>query len=170
MSRVLRYTVSAPPARVTEAIGAATAPESALGFAFGNRTTAALIGGVATDGSFRLRRVRTIGSAPRVVLLTGQVQPSDAGSVVVARYAFHPAFRFARAVWVLILLAFAIAVIPASTSHPELLWVPVVLGAVVGLMLAPFMWLARADRPQLRAALEKAMRQAGPWVLQRPQI
>jgi hypothetical protein len=79
----------------------------------------------------------------------------------VATFELHPVVRLARIVWVIVFCAMSLLVLPAATSQPELLWVPLIMGVVVLLMMIPFELLARADRVQLRSDLEDALRRAG---------
>jgi inner membrane protein involved in colicin E2 resistance len=55
----------------------------------------------------------------------------------------------------------SVLILPAATSRPELLWVPIIMGLAVVLMMIPFELLARADRAQLRSDLEDVLRRAG---------
>ena len=162
---MLQYSVGASPDRVLEAISESTVPETAIGFAIRDRARGRLVGRVRADGSFTLRRARTLGSSPRVLVLAGRVQAKDMGSLVIGRYAMHPLLRIAIVVWILLFLAFSAVVIPGIAIHPELLWVPAVVGLFVVLMVAPFIWLASLDRKRLQADLETALRRAGPFTL-----
>jgi hypothetical protein len=162
MSR-LEYTVEAAPELVLESIAAASARPTVIGFALTDRTRSELVGDVSKEHrSFDLRRSRRLGTPPRVAMLRGRVEATGMGAKVVATYALHPAVRIARLMFVLLFVAFALLVLPAASSQPQLLWIPVVIGFIVLLMMVPFEWLAFVDRSRLRLALEDALRRAGP--------
>jgi len=157
----LRYRVHSSSQRVLDAIAAAASPGSSTGYSFSDRAKTQLIGGVHGD-RFTLRRARGLMTAPRVLVLHGNVESSASGALVSATYRLHPLVQVARLAWLLFLVAVLAVVLPNAFSEPRLLWIIVVLGFVVGLMMVPFAWLARADRPVLRRELEGVLRQAGP--------
>jgi hypothetical protein len=161
MPRNFSYQVAAPPERVVAVLVSASVSESPAGFALTDRTSAALVGSVSHDGEFALRRPRGLGTAPRVAYVKGVVRSGPGGSIVVGSFATHPLLRFARAAWVVVLLAFAVVVLPRSLTQPELLWIVVVIGFVVGLMILPFQWLALRDRAVMRETLRETLGRAG---------
>ncbi len=157
----LRYSVLATPERVVDSIAASAEPGSIGGFWIADSGARPFVGAVAKNQSFALRRARGLQTTPRVAVLRGRVEPSGTTTAVVATFELHPAVRLARIVWVIVFCAMSLLVLPAATSQPELLWVPVIMGGVVVLMMIPFELLARADRVQLRSDLEDALRRAG---------
>jgi hypothetical protein len=161
MANKLRYSVLAAPERVVESIDASAQPGSMVGFLMADSSARRFVGSVSKDWSFTLRRPRGLLTTPRVAVLRGQVEPSGTTAAVVATFEFHPVVRLARIVWVTVVVGMSLLVLPAATSQPELLWVPVVMGVVVFLMMIPFEFLARADREQLRSDLEDVLRRTG---------
>jgi hypothetical protein len=163
VAEALEYRVAAPPSAVLESISAASTRGSMLGFAIGDNARAQLIGGIRKNHEgFDLRLARGLGTPPRVVVLRGRVSADGAGTMISARYTLHPLARFARTVFVLLFLAFALIALPGAGRDPQLLWIPVVMGFIVLLMLVPFEWLAHFDRRNLRSALEEILGRAGP--------
>lgn len=111
--------------------------------------------------SFKVRRSRGWMTPPRVEVMHGTIQADGSRSLVRVRYSPRGLVRLARAVWVLMFVAFALVVIPGASQRPELLWIPVVIGLVVGLMLLPFAWLGSEDRRALELELESALGRCG---------
>ena len=137
---------------------------SVLGLLVSDRAGDQLIGSVSQSGSFNLRRARSLGTVPRVIVLRGRVQPTGASARVVAGYAFHPAVRAAGFAWAALVAMFTIVVVPGVRDHPELLWIPAVMGFTAVLFWLPVEWLARADRASLSASLGALLQRAGPVV------
>jgi len=159
---VVRYRVAAPPERVVDAIARAMSPGGLVGVSLTDRTPTLFVGRIANDSSFDLRRPRGLTTAPRIAVLRGRVEPTLGGAIVNVWYALHPLAWSARVFWLLLLGAVALVVLPASFGQPELLWILVIFAFVIVLMLAPFEWLARVDRAQLRSDFEETLRHAGP--------
>jgi hypothetical protein len=161
VSETIRYHVTAAPERVLAAIARAVSPGGLIGFSLTDRAATGLIGSVAHDATFSLRRPRGLITPPRVLVLRGRVESAPAGANVLMTFSLHPAVRAARAVWVLFFVVASLLVLPAAQTYPELLWAPVVLGLVVLLMLVPFELLARQDKTHLGSEVEDLLRRAG---------
>ena len=161
MSDPVRFHVGAEPEHVLRVIAAVAKP-GVMGFSFSDRAATSLVGSVAKDSTFSLRRARGFMTAPRVTLLRGRVQNAQAGSSVLIAYSFHPLVRAARAALVLFFIAISLLVLPLAQADPQLLWIVVVIGLIVALMLLPFELLARQDKSHLRSEFEELLRRAGP--------
>jgi hypothetical protein len=163
-----RYRVHAPPERVVDAMARSTVPGRLLGYSLTDATAATFVGKITNDGTFDLRRPRGLATTPRVVVLRGKVHLAEDGAVVAVRYGLHPAVLLTRSVLLGFLILTAVIVIPASFGDLRLLWILVVFAFVVALMLAPYEWLARADRTRLRSDFEETLGRAGSIVREDP--
>jgi len=163
-----RYRVHAPPEHVVDAMVRSTVPGGLLGYSLTDATSATFVGKVTKDGTFDLRRPRGLATTPRVVVLRGKVHQAEDGALVAVRYRVHPSVLLARSVLLGFLILTAVIVIPASLGDLGLLWILAVFAFVIALMLAPFEWLARADRVKLRSDLEETLRRAGSVVREDP--
>lgn len=157
----LRYRVAAPAQHVVDAIAAVTSPGGPVGYTFTDRAKTELVGDIRGE-NFTLRRARGLATVPRVLVLRGKIESTDAGTNVTATFRLHPAVKVTQIIWLVVFLAIVAVVLPNALHETQLFWIIVVLGLVVGLMMLPFQWLARTDKPVLRRELERALLRAGP--------
>jgi hypothetical protein len=136
-----------------------------LAFVLADGVRTPLVGRVSPNGAFDLRRPRSFGTPPRVIVLRGHVRASGAGAEVVARFGFHPVVRVAFGVLVLFFLMLTAVLAPAIPGRSEVLSAILAVALTVVAFCAPLFWLGRYDRVVLRTELEAALREAGPVTL-----